>query len=172
MAYESRTGLGVMTQYGPRGTGATVGVEHSKDAKHQLSLELTTSGLKDKFLPPIAMPKGAIIQKATIFVDAAPTGVTALSVGEGNATTTNGLVLAAADLAIGVRDVTSKLAGTWAAGAGVTKASQVGMAVTGTPAEGARVSIVIEYIYKRRKDDEFKVDAGTKPTGYRPQFIL
>lgn len=172
MAFESRTGLGVMTQYGPRETGATVGVERSTDSLHQLSFELTSNGLIDKFLPPYVVPKGATIRKATVVVDVAPTGVTALSVGEGNAAATNGLSLVTADLAVGTRDVTSKLTGTWAANAALTKASQVQLIVTGAPTvTNARVSIVIEYLYKRRVDNEFARDPTTAPTGYRAQFV-
>lgn len=174
MAFESQTGLGTMSQYGPRDTGNTVGTDHSQNAFHELNFEITGAGLADptKFLPPYVVPKGATMKRAIVTVDVAPAGITAFSVGEGNASGTNGLVLAAADLAVGTRDVTSKLAGTWAATSALTKASQVGMAVTGTnTVAGARFSIVIEYVYKRRKDDEFKVDPSTKPTGYRPQFV-
>ena len=171
MAFESRTGLGTVSQYGPRETGATAGVERSTDSHHQLSFELTTSGLIDKYLPPYVMPKGAKITKATISVDAVPTGVTALSVGEGNAAATNGLSLVTGDLALGTRDVTAKLTGTWAANAQLTKASQLQLLVTGTPTpQNARVSIVIDYLYKRRLDTEWAKDPTTAPTGYRPQF--
>lgn len=173
MSYESRTGLGTMSQYGARETGTSIGVEHSQDSKHQLSIEITADGLVDKFLPPLVIPKGAKIEKAVITVDVAPAGVTALSFGEGNTEATNGITLAAADLAIGTRDVTSKLAGTWAgtAAAYVTKASRVGMAVTGAnTVKNARASLVIDFRYKRRKDDEWAVDVSTQPTGYRPQF--
>lgn len=173
MAFESRTGLGTMSQYGARETGLTVGTDHSQNAFHELNFEITGDGLKDtvKFLPPFVVPKGAQMKRAVISVDVAPSGVTAFSVGEGNDSGTNGLVLAAADLAVGTRDVTSKLAGTWAATSALTKASQVGIAVTGdNTVDNARFSIVIEYVYKRRKDDEFAVDPSTKPTGYRAQY--
>lgn len=174
MSYESRTGLGTMSQYGTRETGTSIGTDHSQNAIHQLNLELTATGLVDKFLPPYVMPKNATIKRAFLTVHAVPTGVTALSIGEGNAEATNGISLAAADLAVGTRDVTSKLTGTWAASSAITKASRVGMIVTGAPtaaAANARASLVIEYVYKSRKDDEFKMDASTAPTGYRPQFV-
>lgn len=169
MAFEGNSGLQVATQYGVRDTGVSVGVEHSKDSLHQLSLELTGTGIAEGFLPPLVMPKGAIFRKATVYVDEVFTGLTSISVGEGNATATNGIVLLNADLAIGGRDVTAKLAGTWAAGTPQPKASRVGMTPVGTVTRGkGRASLVIEYLYKRRVDTEFKADVGTFPT-YKAQ---
>lgn len=169
MAYEGNTGLQVASQYGARNTGASVGVETTKMAIQTLSIELTGSGLADKFLPPLVVPKNATFKRAVLTVNEAFSGVTAVSVGEGNDEDTNGITLAAADLAVGTRDVTSKLTGTWAATSAVAKPSRVGMAVTGTPdPKVGRASIVIEYFYKTRKDTEWKPDASTFPT-YRAQ---
>lgn len=161
-----------MTQYGARETGVSVGVEHSKDSKHQLSFELTGDELEYEFLPPLVIPKTAVFEEAYITVDEAFAGLTSVAIGEGNAEATNGIVLALADLAtLGTTDVTSKLAGTWVAGVSQPKANRVGIAVTGTPTRGVgRASLVISYRYKRRKDDEWAVDPTTNPSGYRPQF--
>lgn len=169
MAYEGNSGLQVANHYGARDTGATVGVETTKTAFNILSFELTGSGLVDKFLPPFVVPKGATMKRAVLTVDEVFSGVTSVSLGEGKAEATNGITLAAADLAIGTRDVTAKLLGTWAADAQVTKAAYTGMVVAGTPLPTqGRASLVIEYVYKRRKDDEWKADPATFPA-YRPQ---
>lgn len=170
MAIESKTGLGVAQNYGPRNTGASVGWEQTSDSEHRLSFELTGTGLKNKFLPPIVMPKGATVIRARLYVDEAFTGVTNVSLGQGNAEATNGITLLAADLAVGGRDVTSKLAGTWAANAVTTQADRIGVAVTGTPGKTGRASLVIVVEYKRRKDTEFQQAVGSNPTGYTPQF--
>ena len=173
MAFESQTGLGVMAQYGPRETGVSIGVEHSKDSKHQLSIELTSEGLKDEFLPPVVLPKTAVIEAAYLTVDVAIPGVTGISIGEGNAEATNGITLGTADVTtLGTADVAAKLTGTWAVGTSQTKAARIGIAVTGAPTTNdGRASLVIDYRYKRRKDDEFEADPGTEPAGYRPQFV-
>lgn len=113
MATESKTGLGVAQHYGPRNTGASVGYEKTVDSKHRLSFELTGFGLQNKFLPPIVIPKGATILSARVYVDEAFGAGVGVTIGQGNAEATNGIALAAADLALGGRDVTSKLAGTW-----------------------------------------------------------
>lgn len=171
MATESKTGLGVAQHYGPRDTGATVGVERSTDSSHRLSFELTGFGLKNKFLPPLVIPKGATMLSARIYVDEAfGAGVTGITIGQGNAEATNGIALVAADLAVGAKDVTSKLAGTWAPAAVTAAAHRVGLVVTGTPTDAGNASLVIEYHYKRRNDQEYKQNVSSNPTGYTPQF--
>lgn len=170
--YESQTGLGTVTQYGARETGVSVGVERSTDSKHQLSFEFTGAELGSQWLPPLVIPKGATFRAATLSVDEAFAGLTGLAVGEGNDEATNGIELTLAQLAaLGTVDVTSALAGEWAAAAQTTKAARIGIAVTGVPvATQGRASLVIEYLYKRRKDDEWMPDPGAEPAGYRPQF--
>lgn len=169
MAYEGNSGIQVANQYGARNTGASVGVETTKAAFNILNLELTGSGLADKFLPPFVVPKGAAIKRAILTVDTAFAGVTNISVGEGKAEATNGITLVAADLAVGTRDVTAKLTGTWAATSATTKAAYTGLVVTGTPDRNVgRASLVIEYVYKTRDDTKWKPDATTFPT-YKAQ---
>lgn len=170
MATESKTGLGVAQHYGPRNTGASIGWEQTSDSKHRLSFELTGNGLQDEFLPPIVMPKGATVLSAYIYVDQVFTGVTSLSIGTGNAEATDGITLVAADLAIGGRDVTSKLTGQWDTGAFTTDANRIGLAVTGTPGPLGRASLVLEVHYKRRNDNEWQPQTDSFPTGYTPQF--
>lgn len=172
MATESKTGLGVAQVYGARNTGATVGYEHTTDSKHCLSFELTGNGLQDKFLPPIVVPKGAHFLSAFVYVDEAFSGLTSVTIGQGNAEATNGIPLLAADLAVGGRDVTAKLAGTWAPASITTAAHRVGMVVAGTPTKVGKASLVIEYVYKRRKDTEFAQNASSNPAGYTPQPLV
>lgn len=171
MAFEGNTGLQVATQYGPRVTGNTVGVQTTKTGLNILSLEITSNGIVEKFVPPLVMPQKAKILRAWVVVDTALPGVTALSVGEGNAEATNGLALVAADLAVGVRDVSSKLAGTWATASttGTTKAAKVGVVATGTPTSTTgRATVFIEYLYNVRDDSKWEPDKTTFPT-YKAQ---
>lgn len=165
MAYEANSGLQVVNHYGARDTGATVGVETTKTAFNVLSFELTGNGLVDEFLPPFVMPQKAQIKRAVVTVDEAFSGLTSISLGQGNDEATNGITLLAADLAVGTRDVTSKLTGNWAATSATTAAHRVGMAVTGTvsPLQG-QASLVIEYVYKVRDDTKFKQDPSSSPT--------
>jgi hypothetical protein len=169
MAFEGNSGLQVANQYGPRGTGVTIGVEQTNGNFNRLSIELTGRGIAEGFSPPIVLPKGAIIRDAYVYVDEAFSGLTNISIGQGNAEATNGITLLAVDLAVGGKKVTDKLTGTWAAGTPQTQASNVKFVKTGTvlPTQG-RASIVIEYVYKRRKDNEFAAVAGTFPT-YKAQ---
>lgn len=170
MATESKTGLGVAQHYGPRNTGASVGYEKTVDSKHRLSFELTGFGLQNKFLPPIVIPKGATILSARVYVDEAFGAGVGVTIGQGNAEATNGIALAAADLALGGRDVTSKLAGTWVPTSATTAAHRVGIVVAGTPTKSGKASLVIEYHYKRRVDTEWAQNASSNPTGYTPQY--
>lgn len=165
MAFEANSGLQVVNHYGPRDTGGTVGVETTKTALNVLSFELTGSSLKDKFLPPFVLPQKAQIQRAWVTVDEAFTGLTNVSLGEGNAEATNGITLLAADLAVGTRNVNAKLTGTWAPTSATTAAHRVGIVVTGTPSPlVGRASVFIEYAYKVRDDSKFKQNASSNPT--------
>ena len=169
MAYEGNSGIQVANHYGARNTGASVGAEHTVGAVHHINFELTGNGLADKFLPPFVLPKGASIQRAYLTVDTAFAGVTSVTIGEGKAEATNGIALLAADLAVGTRDVTDKLKGTWVAKAATTKGAYTGLVVAGTPdPKVGRASLVIEYVYKTRDDAAWKPDANTFPT-YKAQ---
>lgn len=174
MAYESNTGLGVSAQYNARETGVSVGVESSKDSKHQLSFEFTEAELGSNFLPTFVLPKGATVTGAVLAVDYPFSAGVTITVGEGNSEATNGVALSAGQLAAtGTTDVSGSLAGEWAAGSQTTKAARVGLVATGAADNGTgRASLVVSYAYKRRKDDEFAADPATFPQGYRSQFIL
>ena len=169
MAFEGNTGLQVATQYGPRVTGNTVGVQTTKTGLNILSLEITSRGLKEGFIPPLVFPKGAKAVRAYIVVEAALTGVTALNVGEGKAEGTNGLKLLAADMPVGTHDVTTKLAGTWAPTSFTTKAAAVGIAATGTPSTTTgKMTVFVEYLYNTRDQAAWVPDKTTFPT-YKAQ---
>lgn len=167
MAYEATSGLQVVNHYGARNTGASVGHAHTQNHKHTLTLELTGNGLADEFLPPVVIPQKAKFTSAVLTVDEAFSGVTSLSIGQGNAEATNGITLLAADLGVGARDVSSKLTGTWASsvGAATTEAHRTGLVVTGTPVRTqGRASVTIEYVYKVRDDTKFAQNASSDPT--------
>ena len=171
MAFEGNTGLQVASQYGARFTGNTVGVQTTKTGQNILSLEITSKGITEGFVPPLFVPKGAKILRAYITVDAPLTGVTALSIGEGKAEATNGLALVTADLAVGTRDVAAKLVGTWATTAGVylTKTAAVGVVATGTPSTATgKATVTIEYLYNSRDQAGWVPDKTTLPT-YKAQ---
>lgn len=165
MAFEANSGLQVVNHYGPRDTGGTVGVETTKTALNVLSFELTGSSLQDEFLPPFVMPKNAQVQRAWVTVNEAFTGLTNVSLGEGNAEATNGITLLAADLAVGTRNVNSKLTGTWAPTSATTDANRIGIVVTGTPSPlVGRASVFLEFVYKTRDDTEWAAEASSNPT--------
>lgn len=171
MAFEGNTGLQVASQYGARSTGNTVGAQTTKTGFNILSLEITSKGLVENFIPTLVLPKYAKILRAWVVVDTALPGVTAVTIGEGKAEATNGLALVAADLAVGSRDVSAKLAGTWAATATAftTKAAAVGLTSAGAPTtQTGRATVFIEYLYNRRNDTEWAPDKTTFPT-YKAQ---
>ena len=165
MAYEATSGLQVVNHYGARETGGTVGVERTTKSRNVLSFELTGQSLADGFLPPFVLPKEATITDAFVTVDEAFTGVTSVTLGEGNDEATNGIVLTAANLALGTRNVDASLAGEWDIGSATTKAARVGIVVAGTPSPlVGRASVTIGYVYKRRDDTEFAADVASEPT--------
>lgn len=161
MPYQNTAGIGVNNQYGPRSVGNTVGTDHSQNAVHELSLEITGTSLADSlFLPPFVIPKGAKFVRATLVVDQifTLTGTTPTVQIGGTAPGTNGLTLSAANLGtVASLDVSAGLAGTWATASatGTTANEKVTIALGGTtPAvtSGAgKASVVINYIYKHRE---------------------
>ena len=116
--FEATSGLQVVNHYGARDTGGSAGVERTTKSLNVFSVELTGVSLQSEFLPPFVMPEKAKITRAWVTVDEAFSGLTNVSIGQGNAEATNGITLLAADLAVGARDVTSKLTGTWSAAVG------------------------------------------------------
>src|SRR6478736_3630627 len=135
--FENSAGINVSNFYGPRNTGGSVGVEHSDDSIHQLSVALTGDSLNWNFLPPVVMPRGAQFKRAILRVDEAfvLTGTTPTVIIGGTAPATNGIVLTQAELqAIGTKTPASTGTGTWAQSSttGTTAAEKVTKALGGT----------------------------------------
>lgn len=152
MAYENSAGINVHNHYGPRDTGGTVGVEHSQDSIHQLSIYLTPNSLNETFVSPTVIPAGARFIEGFITVEEALAGATAVLVGEDGAESTNGVDISTlfgttGTKAIGALDAT----GTWAfdSAGGTTSAEAVGVAVTGTATAG-KATVTLKYYYKDR----------------------
>jgi hypothetical protein len=160
MPYLNQAGINVFNQYGARSTGNSVGTDHTQNAVHELSVEITGTSLADSlFVPPYVIPKGVRFLRATLVVDQAftLTGTTPTVQIGGTAPGTNGLTLSAANLgSVASLDVSAGLAGTWAtnSAAGTTAAEKVTIALGGTtPAVTSGVgkaSVVMSYIYKHR----------------------
>lgn len=151
MAYENSAGIGVFNQYGPRNTGGAAGTEHSKSSVQVLTMELTGEMLNSAYTPPVFVPKGAKVIKATLRVDevfvVSASGTVAIG---GTAPGTNGVVLTEAQLeAVGTKDVSSVAVGTWATNSatGTTATQKVAKAITGTvAATSGKGQLVVEYI--------------------------
>jgi hypothetical protein len=136
MPFENSAGIGVNNHYGTRNTGYSIGVESTSGGSQTLTVHLTGESLNNGFMPPVFVPKGALITSAVLVVDeafAVSTGGT-VAIG-GTAPATNGVVLTEAKLeAVGASDVSALAVGTWATNSatGTTAAQRVSKAVTGT----------------------------------------
>lgn len=153
MAYENSAGLGVNNQFGPRQTGGAGGVEHTQNSVSYMSIDLTGEMLNSSYVPPLYMPKGALVRKATLRVDevfvVSAAGTVAIG---GTAPGTDGVVLTEAKLeALGTSDVSALAIGTWATNSatGPLTAQRVAKAITGTVgATSGKATLVVEYFYK------------------------
>lgn len=151
MPYESNTGLGVSNQYGQRETGGAAGTEHSKTSNQVLTYDITGEMLNSPYAPPVWMPRGAKVVRATLVVDevfnVSASGTVAIG---GTAPGTNGVVLTEAQLeATGTKDVSSVAVGTWATASttGTTAAQRIARAITGTVAANTgKGKLLVEYI--------------------------
>lgn len=135
--YENSAGLNVNNQYGPRRTGNSVGVERTSNSVEVLSFAFTGRSLNETFVPPVVMPRGALVLRYRLRIDEAftLTGTTPGLVIGGTAPATNGVALTQAELqAIGTKTPASSGTGTWATGSatGATAAEKVTKALTGT----------------------------------------
>lgn len=155
MAYEALTGLGISNQYGARQTGGAIGLEHGENSRHVLSFSLTGEMLNSAYAPPVYMPKGAKVIRATLRVDevfvVSAAGTVAIG---GTAPGTDGVVLTEAKLeALGTSDVSSLAVGTWATASatGPLTAQKVAKAITGTvAATSGKATLVVEYFNKTK----------------------
>lgn len=69
MAYENSAGIGVSNQYGPRETGGAAGTQRSMNGLQTLTYDFTGEMLNSAYAPPVYMPKGAKVVRATLVVD-------------------------------------------------------------------------------------------------------
>ena len=153
MSYENSAGLGVTNQYGPRNTGGSGGLEHGEGSTHVMSIDLTGEMLNSAYVPPLWMPKGALVKKAYLRVDevfvVSAAGTVAIG---GTAPGTDGVVLTKAKLeALGTSDVSTLAIGTWATASatGPLTAQRVAKAITGTVAStSGKGTLIVEYINK------------------------
>lgn len=160
MTYESKTGLPVNNQYGPRDTGGAVGLEHGYNSGFILSVQITPEFFNGGFMPPVVVPKGALMKRFFLRVDEAftLTGTTpGIVYGRAGAEATDGIALTAAELSsVGTKTPASTGTGTWATNSatGTTVAAKLGKATTGTtPAAtvgAGKAVLVIEYFNKAK----------------------
>lgn len=156
MTYENSSGRNVSTQYGTRNTGVSIGTDHSYNATHELTVELTAQEMGGSFfLPPFFVPKGARFTRASLSVHSPITVSATVNVG-GTAPGTNGIPLTAANLANAagtVIDLSASLAGTWATNAavGTTASERVTYNGGGTITKNdGKATLTLEYVYKQR----------------------
>src|SRR5437763_9013896 len=118
MAYENKSGLGVNNQYGPRDTGGTIGVISDYNAVQEIQVDITPEFLNGTFVPPVSLPKGALLRRATLRVDEAftLTGTTpGVVFGQLGNETVTGFALTQAELsAVGTKILASTGTGTCA----------------------------------------------------------
>lgn len=154
MSYENSAGLGVNNQYGPRNTGGVFGTVDD-DVFKQFVVNLTGEMLNSSFIPPVYMPKGAIVTRAYLRVDevfvVSAAGTVAIG---GTAPGTDGVVLTEALLeALGTSNVSALAIGTWATASatGPLTAQKVTKAITGTVgATSGKATLVVEYFHKTK----------------------
>jgi len=160
MTYLNQAGIGVNNHYGARNTGNSIGLEHSEDSVHRLSIAFDAATLNGSFLPPVVVPKGSLFRRATLRVDEAfnLTGTTPTVIfGASGTEATNGIVLTEAELEnIGTKTPASTGTGTWAqsSSTGTTAAAKVGKALGGTTpvvtAGVGKATLVLEFVNKTK----------------------
>lgn len=158
MSYENSSGRGVFTQYGTRNTGVTIGTDHSRNAEHELTVELTAQELVAGgagFLPPFVLPKGARFIRGSLSIHSPITITGTLTIG-GTVPGTNGVPITAANLANAantVIDLSAALTGTWATNSAVGTTAAEEVTYTGpttvTKNDG-KATLTLKYLYKQR----------------------
>lgn len=160
MAFANSAGIGVHQNYGTRATSQSVGVEKTINSTNKLSISFTGESINNGFLPPVSVPKGALIDGYVLRVDEAfavsgtnPT----IRFGSAGSIATNGVVLTEAELeAIGSKVPASTGAGTWAVGSttGVAAAALVDSDFGGTSpvvaTTSGKATLVITYTFKTK----------------------
>lgn len=160
MTFKNQAGLGVNNHYGARDTGGSAGIEDQDGSSFALSLQITGNSLNDSFVPPVVVPKGALLRRAVLRVDEAfnlggtsPT----VRIGLAGSIATNGIVLTEAEMEnVGSKVPASTGAGSWATNSstGVAAATKVGIDMGGTsPTAAAGVGkavLVLEFFNKAK----------------------
>lgn len=158
--FENSAGISVNNFYGGRDTVyGTVGLEHSTDSVHQLSIAFTGTSLNAAFLPPVVVPKGAQFKRAILRVDEAFTlgGTSPTVIFGGTVPGTNGVVLSQTELqTIGTKTPASTGTGTWAQASttGTTAAEKItktlgGTSPTVTTGVG-KATLILEFVNKTK----------------------
>lgn len=140
----------VNNHYGPRDTGKTVGTFYTNGVERELSMDIDAEMLSnDAFalLPPL-LPAGAVVLECYADVtEAFDVGTGTLSVGTEGSEATNGVDVSEAQLeAVGVYDITSTVAGTWANP--LAAETTVGLVWSSTVADldVGKVRVVVRYV--------------------------
>ena len=144
----------VSNHYGPRDTGKTTGVIRTSGAMNELTLDIDGEMVGDAAYALVVpkIPAGAIIEDVYVEVTEAFVlgGTTpAIEVGTEGSEATNGVTITEAQAeAVGTYDVTSALAGTWAAG--LAAETTLGLALSGTSptvTDAGKMRVVIRYVH-------------------------
>jgi hypothetical protein len=159
MTFKNQAGIGVYNNYGARTTGNAVGIEDQDGSLIRLSINLTGQMLNDGFVPPVVLPKGALLKRADLRVDEAfvlggtsPT----VRIGLAGSVATNGIVLTEAELEnVGSKVPASTGAGTWATNSstGTTAAAKIAFDMGGTSptsTSAGKATLVLEFFNKAK----------------------
>ena len=155
MAFENSAGIGVYNHYGQRATGGSIGSETTDGSTRSYSITLTGDSLNSAFMPPVVIPKGALLKSAILRVDEAfaVSAAGTVAVG-GTAPGTNGVVLTEAQLeTIGTKSVSAVAIGTWATASttGTSAAEKVAKVVTGTvTSTQGKATLLLEFVNKTK----------------------
>lgn len=145
-------------QYGPRDTGGTAGVIKTEGAMNELTIDLDWEVLSEQaFVQTYAKPYLPALSRVTqVFLEtevAFTLGGTTpgVSVGTAGSEATNGVDITEAQLeTVGFYDISSTLAGTWAAAGGLTAKTNLGVVLTGTTPtftnRVGRARLIIRYV--------------------------
>lgn len=155
MGFENKAGINVYNYYGARGTGGSVGSEHTQNSVREYSVAFTGESLNSGFLPPVYVPKGSLLRKAVLRVDEAFAVSAAGTVAFGGAVPgTNGAVITETQLEnIGTKDVSATAIGTWATASTTGTAAQekITIAITGTvTATQGKGTLILEFVNKTK----------------------
>lgn len=151
--YEIGAVRGVAQNYGGRTPGRAAGVIKTEGAKNQLAIQLTGQLLSDKVLLPLFLPSGATFTgDAKLIVSEAfdLAAVSVVEIGEALLESTNGISLTEANLeSTGVKDVSSGLAGEWAANSQLPHDQEVAIVFSAgsvTDAAVGKATLILDYI--------------------------